>query len=119
MDSLSFGTHDTGQGGYGTLHWPLRCLFHLATNHRFTVYKCMFTLAFVADPRLVRDDKTYITTLDMQQTLARGRLLMPLDKLETQNLVILSTRQSLLLDHSGTKGASSKIILESSEFLFR
>ena len=53
----------------------------------------MVTLASVADPRLfdprVGDDKTYITTMGLQQTSVHGRTnLMLQDRLGKQNLVI-------------------------------
>ena len=87
-DSLSLGTHDAqtrcllpklsqegillkvGMGGF-------MCIFFHTTNHRILGVLYMFTLVSVADPRLfdprVCDDKSYITTLGMQQTFAHGR----------------------------------------------
>ena len=51
-------------------HRPLWCLFTHTTDHMSLWHLYMFTLASVADPRLfdprVGDDKTYITTMGMQ-----------------------------------------------------
>ena len=81
----------------------------------------MVALASVADPRLfdprVGDDKTYITTMDMQQTSVHGRTTgLPhaarqAGKAEPGDL--LHHCQGLLLDHSGKKGVSSRITFES------
>ena len=64
-------------GGYGMPHRPLWCLFTHTTDHMSLWHLYMFTLASVADPRLfdprVGDDKTYITTMGMQQTSVHGR----------------------------------------------
>ena len=91
-DSLCLGTHDAqtscllpklsqegillkvGMGGFiGVL--CAHSLIPQTTESFGLLY--IFTLASVADPRLfepcVCDDKTYITTLGMQQTFAHGR----------------------------------------------
>ena len=69
------------------------------------------------DPRLfdprVGDDKTYITTMGMQQTSVLSMVELPdatgkTGKTESGDLLHL--RQGLLLDHSGMEGVSSRII---------
>ena len=90
-DSLSLGTHDAqtsyplpklAQDGI-LLKVGMGCFIGLfgayslipPTTYLWDLY--MLTLASVAGPRLfaprVGDDKTYITTLGMQQTFAHGR----------------------------------------------
>ena len=79
----------------------------------------MFTLESVADPRLfdprVGDDKTYITTMGMQQTMSMVELPNATGQTgKTAPGDLLHLRQGLLLDHSGMEGVSSRIIFESS-----
>ena len=73
----AFTGWNPAEGGYGRLHLCPMCIFFHTTDHRILGFLYMFTLASVADPRLfdprVCDDKTYITTLGMQQTFAHGR----------------------------------------------
>ena len=68
---------NTASGGYGRLHRPLWCLFTHTPDHMSLWQIYMVALASVADPRLfdprVGDDKTYITTMGMQQTSVHGR----------------------------------------------
>ena len=59
------------------LHRPLMCLILIPPTTNSLGYEYMFTLASVADRRLfdprVGDDKTDITTMDLQQTSVHGR----------------------------------------------
>ena len=62
-----------------------------------------------------RSDKTYITTMGMQQTLSMVELPHAARQAgKTEPGDLLHHRQGLLLDHSGKKGVSSRITFESS-----
>ena len=89
-DSLSLGTHDAQTScllpklsqdgillkvGMGGFIWVPCAYSFIPQTTESLGFLYMFTLASVADPRLfdprVCDDKTYITTLGMQQTFAK------------------------------------------------
>ena len=94
---------NTASGGYGMLHRPLWCLFTHPTDHMSLWHLYMFTLESVADPRLldpwVGDDKTYITTMGMQQTYVHGRTTYATGQTgQTAPGDLLHLRQGLLLD---------------------